>query len=411
MKVVKQLILVLSLWSARAVSQDTLCMMHYNILEYDAGNSTHVSNMRNILQYVKPDIFVVNEINSYESGESILHDALNYGGINYYAKATYVDGPDTDNDLFYNSQKLSLKKQDVIPTALRNINEYILYYNNPSYLAQHDTVFLYVYAAHLKASTGYEQQRLQEVQCFKQHLAQHTDLQNIFFAGDMNFYNSYEPGLAALISPGPYQLMDPIDSIGDWHDNASYSYIHTQSTRTEAVGGGSTGGMDDRFDFIFINNDVFYGYHQLTYIWHTYKSLGNDGQHLNEALTALPLNPGIPESITNSLYAQSDHLPVVMKLYLNYDASTNEYMQENNEPEIFPNPSEGSLNIAFRNTLQDAPTAEIFSMNGQLIQTLQLNQENPNLFSANLCDESSGAFLLKISTQKEVIYKQLLILP
>ena len=52
------------------------------------------------------------------------------------------------------------------------------------------------------------------------------------------------------------RLFDPIDRIGNWHNNSSFSDVHTQSPRTAQFGGGASGGMDDRFDFILFSKCI-----------------------------------------------------------------------------------------------------------------------------------------------------------
>src|SRR5690606_30028980 len=115
-----------------------------------------------------------------------------------------------------------------------------------------DTTFFYVYVCHLKASSGFEAQRLMEIEAFQAYLETRTNAENIIFGGDFNFYGSgIEPAWNAVLSGGIFPLVDPIDSPGDWHNNSDYAWLHTQSTRTEDVDGGAYGGMDDRFDIIF----------------------------------------------------------------------------------------------------------------------------------------------------------------
>ena len=104
---------------------------------------------------------------------------------------------------------------------------------------------------------------------------------HVIFAGDFNFYTSNEEGYQRLIDQGnPIVMIDPIDrpsepfpsdsSVSDpfefYHSssiyfwsNSSFMDIHTQSTRTSNSGliddSGSTGGLDDRFDFIMMSEN------------------------------------------------------------------------------------------------------------------------------------------------------------
>src|SRR5690606_27166827 len=98
------------------------------------------------------------------------------------------------------------------------------------------------------------QLRLSMVNSFVNALGAVPPDRPVLFAGDFNFYNSDdEPGYQKIIdTTNPIVMVDPIGRPGHWHDNESFSDIHTQATRTSAAGfgiGGATAGMDDRFDF------------------------------------------------------------------------------------------------------------------------------------------------------------------
>ncbi|MEZ5195956.1 MAG: hypothetical protein R2764_06035 [Bacteroidales bacterium] len=52
--------------------------------------------------------------------------------------------------LFYNSDKLVLYSQWYIPTSLRHINEYVLYYKSDNLADGGDTIFFRFYSARLR---------------------------------------------------------------------------------------------------------------------------------------------------------------------------------------------------------------------------------------------------------------------
>lgn len=409
----KILIPLLLLVFSVASAQDTLTIMYYNILNYVPSNSANTKNLKNIVHYVNPDIFAINEISDDTSSSHILQYVMNTDSISHYKRADFIDGPDTDDMLYYNSSKLSLISHDTIQTALRLINEYLLFYNDANYLSQHDTVYFDVYIAHLKASSGStnELDRLNEVLKFKNYLSNHTFRKNVFFGGDMNFYGSYEPALIELQTAGTYKMNDPLDSIGNWHDLAFYSHIHTQSTRVRQFGGGAYGGLDDRFDFIFVSNDVISGSSQLKYIPGTYVAFGNDGHHFNDSLNALPLNPNIPDSITYSLYDQSDHLPVVMKTYLNFDASIQESpaFSDENIFTIFPNPASDMIYI--NSLIKDSNCRlEIYTMDGQKKYSTEFSNGFINQKNISLKNFKSGIYYIRILTQGKAFSKRLVVI-
>ncbi len=292
---------------------DTVTVMYYNVLNYPGSTGTRVQYFRTINQYIKPDFVVVTELISDAGANTLLQQGLNVYGETKYQKAAFTDGPDTDNGLFYNSNRFTLYSQDTIGTALRVINEYVLYYNLQEPFS--DTIFFYLYVAHLKASEGstYAQQRLAEVMHFKSHVNSNPNIENIIFGGDLNFYNaSSEPAYSALINQGIYPLTDVLPS-GNWSDNQTFASIHTQSPRTASFGGGATGGLDDRFDFMLFSNDLLSGSNKISYIGNSYIAVGNDGQHLNKALTDTPINTSVPDSVIQAIYNMSDHLPIISK--------------------------------------------------------------------------------------------------
>lgn len=286
--------------------------MYYNVLNYPGSTPGRVSYFRTTNQYIGADIILITELISDAGAETLLQDGLNVYGETKYSKAVFTDGYDTDNMLFFNSEKLALYSQDTINTALRQINEYVLYYKSWDLATTGDTIFFYFYSAHLKASSGStnENKRYAEVLEFKDHINQKPDAKNIFFGGDLNLYKDYEPAYGAIINYGNYPLNDPLPA-GYWHNNGSFSSIHTQSTRTAQFGGGASGGMDDRFDFIFFSDDVVNGTNKVSYVPNSCIAFGNDGSHFNMALIDAPQNTSIPDSVTDALYYMSDHLPVL----------------------------------------------------------------------------------------------------
>lgn len=313
--------LCLSLFN-KTFAQDTLEVMYYNVLNYPGSTPERVDYFRTINQYIKADIIVVNEVLSESGATMLLQDGLNVYGSNFFQRAAFTDGPDTDNMLYYNSNKLVLYSQNTIETELRLINEYILYYKTDTYSPIDDTTFFRFYTAHLKASEGStnEQKRLAEVLEFKDHINGIPNARNIFFGGDFNFYESAEPAYQSLINDGIYPLNDPLPA-GDWHDDGNYAMIHTQSPRKVQFGGGASGGMDDRFDFILYSDDVVDGTNGVTYIPNSCYAFGNDGNHFDISLLSPPVNTSLPDSIMQALYYMADHLPVLCKIEVQLPAT------------------------------------------------------------------------------------------
>lgn len=390
--------------------QDTLTVLSYNILNYPLSNSTKADTLKPIIQHVQPDIFMITELTSGAGATTILNDALNVDGVTFYQAAAYINGTDTDNMLYYNSDKLVLHNQERIITALRDINEYILYYNVPGMTASTDTTFIYCYMAHLKAGeTGLNpQKRNQEAVSLKLHMDSHASIiENIILGGDFNFYDSspsVEPAYNTILNGGNISLFDPISTPGVWHNNATFSNVHTQSTRSGTIGdGGAFGGMDDRFDFIFVTNDVLSGANGLTYIPSTYKAVGNDGNHFNQSINS-GINNSAPSNIIDALYYMSDHLPVELKLSIPLNVSVGDISLSAEWTGIFSN-----HNFHFKSDIREKQlNIFVYDVMGKLVKTqsynnrsqLKLGLENitPGLYFVNVVSENNNkSFKIMIS--------------
>ena len=378
-------------------AQDTLTVMAYNILNYPASNASKADTLKPIIKHVQPDIFLITELTSFSGINLILNDALNVDGVSHYQNATYTDGPDTDNMLFYNSNKLELYSQHEITTALRNISEYVLFYKSSGLGPGDDTIFIHCYMAHLKASQGAsnEQQRNQEAVVFKNYLDNKAaTLENVLFAGDMNIYGDYEAAYNTIINGGSVNLYDPINSPGLWHANSFFANVHTQSPRTATLpDGGSNGGMDDRFDWIFVTDDVRSGHNYLKYIPNSYLALGNDGNHYNKSILDAPTNTSVPYNVLEALYYMSDHLPVVMKIEIGYSVGMKEQVTT---------PWKGyyaNQHFYFSSeNMEEKLMVEVYDVLGKLIQTAHFN--NQKEFQLAITENIKGVFFVKITTNK-----------
>jgi len=96
--------------------------------------------------------------------------------------------------------------------------------------------------------------------------------------------------------------------------------VHTQSTRSsESIECGATGGLDDRFDFILVSDNVLSDADSVQYIPGTYWAFGNDTLHYNVSINENPpANISVPDSVLSAIYYMSDHLPVVMDVVVTY---------------------------------------------------------------------------------------------
>ena len=378
-----------------AKAQDTITVMSYNILNYPLSNATKADTLKAIIKYTNPDIFLITELNSAAGATTILNDALNVGGVTHYQKAVYQNGPDTDNMIFFNGDKFGLISQHEIPTVLRNISEYVLYYKSPNLATTLDTTFVHCYMAHLKASSTSADsiQRNQEAVTFKNYLdSKNQPVENLILGGDFNLYTSAEAAYNTLLTGGNISLFDPINTPGAWHSNYSFKNIFTQSTRLVTIGdGGTTGGMDDRFDLLLLGGDVINGTNKMKYISNTYKAIGNDGNHFNKAINS-PANTTVPVNVADALYYMSDHLPVLMKMYYDNTLSIGETVKNSNWNGYFTN-----NNFMFKsNQNENKLNLQVYDVVGKLVKNVVF--ENQPSFNINLNALSTGLYFVKIFT-------------
>jgi hypothetical protein len=176
--------LMLLLTGTTSFSQDTLRIMSYNILNYSgsSGVVTRYNDMKTVIDYVLPDIMICNELIDANGAALLLNNAFNTSGRTNYARANFVDGPDTDNMLFYNTDKLTLQSQAQISTVLRDVSHYRLYYTDGA-----DTAWINILSGHLKAgnSASEASQRLTEVSAVCSAIAGVSPNEAFIFGGDL----------------------------------------------------------------------------------------------------------------------------------------------------------------------------------------------------------------------------------
>jgi hypothetical protein len=280
-------------------------------------------------------------------------------------------------------------------------------------------MLIQVFVTHLKASTGLtnRQRRLSSINSFVDELDDLDSNSYVIFAGDFNFYTSNEEGYQALIDPNNSIVMiDPIDrpaapfpndsnvsdpfeeypssSIYFWR-NSTYADIHTQSTRTTNSGlidnSGSTGGMDDRFDFIMLSEN-FTSSSDLYYVNGSYESIGNNGNCYNSFINSTNCTGTYSQNLRDALIEFSDHTPVVMEIETPENVlSTEEYA-----------PAIGILNsnvvsttlTVSMNVNTTIERLQVYNANGQLIKTIDLKNQTENTVNIDVENLSQGIYYL-----------------
>jgi hypothetical protein len=346
-------------------AQDSLKITYYNLLNFPSSQQDRADTLKNILDFIQPDIFVVNELTSFNGGALIKNNVLNSGSNNDFQSALYFNGPDTDNLLFYDQNKFELYSQQQIPTQLRDISEYVLYYKNQLGI-DNDTSFIYIYSIHLKAgsSSTNEELRRQEAETFKQFLVNNNRIERLIVGGDFNFYYHTEPACQEILYGQGLDLIDPINQMGNWHNNSFYKNVHTQSTRSATGGyaGGAYGGMDDRFDIIFTSNDVMDGSSGIKYIANTYIVDGQDGSYFNQSINSIN-NSQVTQDIARALFYMSDHLPVSLMFSMNPPLSVLTSKSKNTQVRFLNSTKNLLLDFSRKEDL----TINIYDLKGEIV--------------------------------------------
>lgn len=402
-------------------AQDVIQVMHYNTLYY--GNTTsyctstnNAVDMKNeqfkiIFNHVKPDILTVNEMSGNPvMQDSLLNNALNVDGETKYKRGTLTNTTSNNlvNMLYYNSEKLTLLKQDVIPTSIRPTDVFTLFYNAADLPWTEDTLFLTCIVSHLKASntSSDASTRATQTALIMSYIQSHDLRGNYLFMGDFNVYTSSETAYQNLIKAytGVYHLYDPIDAPGAWHNNEAYKAIHTQSSHSSSSGCASNGGLDDRFDFILASDALMYGTNGFTIDVASYEALGNDALHFNTSIIG---SSSAPTDVITALYSASDHLPVLVQLNTEQDYLGLEEADSFAQV-MFQNPVNNQLDL--RIAFNEASSFEIrvYDLTGRIQVQLPQNKKSlQHQISIDLANLKSGIYFLQLKAEngQESIHK------
>lgn len=399
------------------VFADTICLMQYNLMYYtynadytDCDATTNNLDLKDyylkqLIQYVKPDVFCVNEIGKeVEWANRLLNNVLNQNGISYYATVPPVNSWSTiGNRIFYDTRKLIYYNAFYVPTSVININAFKFYFNS-SDLMQGDTTFITFIICHLKAGggSGNATTRYQQTLALMNRLETLGE-DNYVWSGDFNSYSASDSGIAnALYWHNPsFRFYDPINKLGNWHDNENYALYHTQSTHSgynDACFSG--GGLDDRFDFILVSPHVYTGEKGVKSMNESYRIIGQDGNRFNRSIIN-PTNSSAPANIITALHKISDHLPVVMNFEIKADivnAITNQI-----SPNFFVdvvNPIRDKIEIMVNTPGDEILTFQFFSIEGKLLTQFTKTLSAGITQFENSFNYSAGAYILRVINTK-----------
>lgn len=383
----KLLILSLFCFATPLFGQETINTMFYNLLQFpeEQQSFNRAEILRDILNIYDPDVFMVCELNSAQGAETILDISLNDEGSDFTALPFVFNqsgSGDLQQLLFYRSNMFTLEDSGIITTSVRDINRYVLRLNTVN--GDTNPILLHFYVTHLKSSQGGANVnlRLDMVNEFVATLGNLDPDSYVFFAGDLNFYTSTEPGYIELLDEtNPIVLVDPIDRPGAWNSNINFQDVHTQSTRTSSgpFGAGAGGGMDDRFDFILISENMMSD-PSMKYIPGTYKAYGNNGNCYNESVNDPACFGEFDTTLREMLYVMSDHLPVVMELETDQEIeilSGTEFDVSSEKIELIQNSVDSYIQLKFPTTMKKKLTVSVINTLGQVLHEQVMDTTYP----------------------------------
>ncbi|MCC7158967.1 MAG: T9SS type A sorting domain-containing protein [Ignavibacteria bacterium] len=364
-KVFTVLMFILTL---NAFSEDNVKIMTYNLLNYpDIDSVIRNPRFRTVIRNSAPDILVVQEMTSQAGMNGFLSNVMNAYG-NVYSMGQFIDGTDTDNGIFFKTVKFHFISNTRIRTALRDINQFkIIHVDYPD-----DT--LRIFSVHLKSSSGAANENLRAAEVDSLRKFTNTlPLNSLYMVvGDFNIYGSYEPAYIKLMAATDAgYFVDPIPNMTGVWNNSAYAQYHTQSPRVRGFGGGSTGGMDDRFDMILLAPDI-YNNGRIAYIQNSLTSYGNDGNHYNDSINQRP-NTSVPDSVADAIHYAADHIPVFATFKFgnpigisgNGNGVSLDYVLGQN----YPNPFNPTTKIEFSIPKSSYVSLSVYNTLGQVVRS------------------------------------------
>ena len=407
---------------SNAQTTQTATIMQYNLLNYRNSTSSCTNsnndpsfketNFKTIIKHVNPDIICCNEIgNNFGNANKLITNALNTDGVTKYKQCNFsaTSGSNLTNMLFYNQEKFGLEKQDKIESApnganlVRLVDVYYLYFKEPNLGPFSDTTFLVFFVGHLKAGQGgqNETQRKEAAEAVMEYIEDNTIEDNYFLAGDLNLYGASEPAYQEFtVTPNDdTKFYDPLNASGEWNNNSNFAFLHTQSTRTSGSCF-STGGMDDRFDFILMSKSVKDGLHNVEYINNSYRALGQDGNRFNGSVSS-PSNSSEPTPVISALYNVSDHLPTLLNIAIT-EQEPNSTSELDSKIQLYiTNPVRDVLKIRLDANQSESINGKIYSITGNAVLDFDFEHHNGTLYkNIDMSTFQNGIYILKIKTKE-----------
>jgi len=327
---------------------DTLRVFSFSVLYIgdtppcQGPHSVYEGYLETILSYANPDIagLVKREPEDMYGtapvgfADSLLVNSFNAAYPGQYAYCPYTNTAEGDNitTLYYNQQKLGYAGMLCSYPNITDFDTYKLFYKSANLATTHDTIFLYVTLNHDNSGTGSSSAATRATQIageMAQIETHFTYLPNMINMGDFNTHTSTEACYQTLVNPSNtnYRYYDPpfypdatFTYPADWDaDPATYASCLTVSTRYSGSDpnscSGNSGGAKSWYDHIFLSASIVNKADHLSYLPHSFKVIGNDGNRTGIAVNATsPPNTSTPPDVLDDIFQMSEHYPITLSI-------------------------------------------------------------------------------------------------
>ena len=375
-------VLILLYNTASIAHTDTLRVLDYNVLYIgDTPPCQYPHNisegyLATVITYANPDIIGLEKRASEDAfgsapigfADSLLQYSFNTLVPGRYSYCPYSNAGQANNisTLFYNQQKLGFAGVLCTYSNITDFSTYKLYYKNDSLAFTNDTIFLYVTLNHTNSGSGTSDATIREQQIageMAQIETHFTSLPNMINMGDFNVHNSSEACYQTLVAPSnpacryydPPFYPDAIFSYpADWSNNAAeFTSCLTVSTRQGSLPNtcsGNNGGAKSWYDHVFLSSNIINNSDHVSYIPHSFKVIGNDGNRLGLDANTTP-NTSAPADVVNAIFQLSEHYPLALDLLVNTSHAGIANIQNPGEKISVVNPVAAQLTLQFKKDL------------------------------------------------------------
>lgn len=436
---------------------DTLRVMAYNVLNYgeyplcQGPDGVYHNYLKKIVQYTSPDILGLEKMGSVKLnasdfhgtaplgfGDSIVQYALNAAFPGRYDYCPFTNNAQADNMsvLFYNKQKLGFVSVLCSYANITDFNTYKLYYKDPNLATTHDTTFLYVVLNHDQSGSSNDAVRGGQIKGEMQQIGTHfSSLPNMINMGDFNTRSTNETCYQTLVAPADtnFRFYDPpffpdndLSYPANWDasPNAYTGYLTTSTRQSANIPNscGTSGGAKSWYDHIFLSPWIVSNTNYISYLPHSYHTIGNDGHRLGISIndSSVIANTAAPADVIDALFQMSNKYPVMVSLLVTSN-TTGTSVSDPEIPTTIPNvqktgyidivnPVVNDLTLHFSKQLIGRDIeVNCYDVNGrtQLDKKMHVSDNTEQLpFAAG-----TGVYFLRITTAGEILLQKTIVKP